>query len=38
MAACRSFPVHREPVGERITAAVTLADETSSAAAGRQAV
>jgi len=38
MAVCRSFRVHREPVGKRITAAVALADAPSGIAAGRQAV
>ncbi|WP_229891856.1 ATP-binding protein [Streptomyces mashuensis] len=29
MAVCRSFAIHREPVGKRIAAAVVLADESS---------
>ncbi|MFF9496531.1 ATP-binding protein [Streptomyces flaveolus] len=38
MAVCRSFQVHREPVGKRITATVALADDSGGAAAGRRAV
>lgn len=36
MALCRSFEVHREPVGKRIRAAVVLADDPGGAPAGRQ--
>ncbi|GGW80617.1 ATP-binding protein [Streptomyces galilaeus] len=36
MAVCRSFAVHREPVGKRITATVVLADDLDGAAAGHQ--
>jgi anti-sigma regulatory factor (Ser/Thr protein kinase) len=36
MAVCRSFEMHREPVGKRITATVVLADDPGGAAAGRQ--
>ena len=36
MAVCRSFAVHREPVGKRITAAVVLADDPGGDLAGRQ--
>ncbi|MGW2322398.1 ATP-binding protein [Streptomyces sp. NPDC001680] len=36
MAVCRSFAVHREPVGKRITAALMLADDPGGDAAGRQ--
>ncbi|MFD8391006.1 ATP-binding protein [Streptomyces sp. NPDC059680] len=35
-AVCRSFEMHREPVGKRITATVVLADDPGGAAAGRQ--
>ncbi|WP_404199247.1 ATP-binding protein [Streptomyces tauricus] len=35
-AVCRSFEVHREPVGKRIRAVVTLADDPGGDAAGRQ--
>ncbi|MDT0616114.1 ATP-binding protein [Streptomyces lancefieldiae] len=37
-AVCQSFCVHREPVGKRITAAVTLADAPGGDITGRQAV
>jgi hypothetical protein len=30
MAVCHSFEMHREPVGKRITAVVTLADTPDS--------
>lgn len=36
MAVCRSFEVHREPVGKRIRAAVALADDPDGDPAGRQ--
>ncbi|MFD8418504.1 ATP-binding protein [Streptomyces sp. NPDC059466] len=36
MAVCRSFEVHREPVGKRIRAAVVLADDPGGDPAGRQ--
>ncbi|MES4886724.1 ATP-binding protein [Streptomyces sp. NPDC096012] len=36
-AVCRSFAVHREPVGKRITAAVVLADDPGGAAGGHRA-
>jgi anti-sigma regulatory factor (Ser/Thr protein kinase) len=36
MAVCRSFEVHREPVGKRIKTAIVLADDPSGEAAGRQ--
>jgi anti-sigma regulatory factor (Ser/Thr protein kinase) len=36
MAVCRSFEVHREPVGKRIKVAVVLADDPGGAAAGHQ--
>ncbi|MFE8945851.1 ATP-binding protein [Streptomyces sp. NPDC007856] len=36
MAVCRSFAVHREQVGKRITAAVVLADDPGGDLAGRQ--
>lgn len=36
MAVCRSFEVHREPVGKRIRAAVVLADDPAGGAAGHQ--
>lgn len=35
MAVCRSFEVHREPVGKRIRAAVVLADDPGGDAPGR---
>ncbi|MFF2385687.1 ATP-binding protein [Streptomyces sp. NPDC058108] len=35
MAVCRSFEVHREPVGKRIRAAVILADDPADGPAGR---
>ncbi|MFF8883914.1 ATP-binding protein [Streptomyces flaveolus] len=38
MAVCRSFQVHREPVGKRIMATVVLADDSSGAVADRRAV
>jgi anti-sigma regulatory factor (Ser/Thr protein kinase) len=38
MAVCRSFAVHREPVGKRITAAVVLADDPGGAVSGHQAI
>ncbi|MGW8064058.1 ATP-binding protein [Streptomyces ziwulingensis] len=34
MAVCQSFEVHREPVGKRMRAAVTLADDMSGRAVG----
>ncbi|MEU6994120.1 ATP-binding protein [Streptomyces sp. NPDC046465] len=37
-AVCRSFEVHREPVGKRIKAAVVLADEPVGETAGQQVV
>ncbi|MFI6984008.1 ATP-binding protein [Embleya sp. NPDC050154] len=37
MAVCRSFAVHREPVGKRICASVVLADDPGGHVAGRQA-
>ncbi|MFF1379748.1 ATP-binding protein [Streptomyces sp. NPDC058308] len=37
-AVCRSFEVHREPVGKRIKAAVVLADEPAGETADHQAV
>lgn len=36
MAVCRSFEVHREPVGKRIKTAVVLADDPGGDAVGRQ--
>ncbi|MGW1562994.1 ATP-binding protein [Streptomyces sp. NPDC002144] len=36
MAVGRSFAVHREPVGKRITTAIVLADDPGGDAAGRQ--
>ncbi|WP_318199361.1 ATP-binding protein [Streptomyces sp. SCL15-4] len=36
MAVCRSFEVHREPVGKRIKAVVMLADDPDGEAAGHQ--
>ncbi|MFF6993095.1 ATP-binding protein [Streptomyces sp. NPDC010273] len=36
MAVCRSFEVHREPVGKRIRTAVVLADDPGGDPAGRQ--
>jgi hypothetical protein len=33
---CRSFEVHREPVGKLIKTAVVLADDPGGDAAGRQ--
>ncbi|MFI8186722.1 ATP-binding protein [Actinacidiphila glaucinigra] len=36
MAVCRSFEMHREPVGKRIKAAVVLADDPGGDMAGRQ--
>ncbi|RST15008.1 ATP-binding protein [Streptomyces sp. WAC05374] len=36
MAVCRSFEVHREPVGKRIKVAVVLADDPGGDAAGRK--
>ncbi|MFJ8976719.1 ATP-binding protein [Streptomyces sp. NPDC102282] len=36
MAVSRSFAVHREPVGKRITAAVVLADDPGDDVLGRQ--
>ncbi|MEV6756600.1 ATP-binding protein [Streptomyces sp. NPDC051214] len=36
MAVCRSFEVHREPVGKRIKTAVVLADDPGGDAGGRQ--
>ncbi|UPZ26750.1 ATP-binding protein [Streptomyces sp. LRE541] len=36
MAVCRSFEVHREPVGKRIRASVVLADDPDGDAAGRR--
>ncbi|MFC9269113.1 ATP-binding protein [Streptomyces zhihengii] len=36
MAVCRSIEVHREPVGKRVKAAVTLADDPRGDVAGRQ--
>jgi anti-sigma regulatory factor (Ser/Thr protein kinase) len=36
MAVCRSFEVHREPVGKRIKATVVLTDDPGGDAAGRQ--
>ncbi|MFJ2259078.1 ATP-binding protein [Streptomyces sp. NPDC087844] len=38
MAVCRSFEVHREPVGKRIRASVVLADDPGGDAAGRQSM
>ncbi|MEU1409814.1 hypothetical protein ABZ471_47855 [Streptomyces sp. NPDC005728] len=35
MALCRSFSLHPEPVGKRITAAVTLTDAPDTGADGR---
>lgn len=35
MAVCQSFEVRREPVGKRITVAITLADDPGGAPAGR---
>ncbi|MFD4628410.1 ATP-binding protein [Streptomyces sp. NPDC058284] len=37
MAVCRSFEVHREPVGKRIKAAVVLADEPTEESTGNRA-
>jgi hypothetical protein len=34
MAVCQAFEVHREPVGKRITAVVTLADAPNDEATG----
>ncbi|MFK8906524.1 ATP-binding protein [Streptomyces sp. YS-3] len=36
MAVCRSFEVHREPVGKRVRTAIVLADDPGGDAAGRQ--
>ncbi|MFE3265541.1 ATP-binding protein [Streptomyces sp. NPDC059215] len=36
MAVCRSFEMHREPVGKRIRAAVVLADDPGGDPAGHQ--
>ncbi|MDN0199124.1 ATP-binding protein [Streptomyces sp. S.PNR 29] len=36
MAVCESFAVHREPVGKRVTAAVTLADGPDEDASGHR--
>ncbi|MEU8467282.1 ATP-binding protein [Streptomyces sp. NPDC029006] len=36
MAVSQSFAVHREPMGKRVTATVTLADDPGGGAAGRQ--
>lgn len=36
MAVCRTFCVHREPVGKRITAAIELADDPGGDLAGLQ--
>ncbi|MER7676988.1 ATP-binding protein [Streptomyces sp. NPDC096934] len=36
MALCRSFEMHREPVGKRIRAAVVLADDPGGDPAGQQ--
>ncbi|MGW3852975.1 ATP-binding protein [Streptomyces fagopyri] len=36
MALCRSFEMHREPVGKRIRAAIVLADDPGGDPAGRQ--
>lgn len=36
MAVCRSFQMHREPVGKRITATVMLTDDSGGAVIGRQ--
>ncbi|MFI2634349.1 ATP-binding protein [Streptomyces collinus] len=36
MAVCRGFAMHREPVGKRITATVTLADDLDRPTAGRR--
>ncbi|MBC9714776.1 ATP-binding protein [Streptomyces sp. TRM66268-LWL] len=33
---CQSFEMHREPIGKRIHAAVTLADDPAGAPAGQQ--
>jgi hypothetical protein len=38
MALSRTFCVHREPVGKRITASVALADDPDANPAGRQAM
>lgn len=38
MAVCRSFEVHREPVGKRIKAAVAFADDWGTGMGGWQAV
>ncbi|GAA2903850.1 ATP-binding protein [Streptomyces mexicanus] len=38
MALCRSFEMHREPVGKRIKAAVALADDSVGDVADRQAL
>jgi anti-sigma regulatory factor (Ser/Thr protein kinase) len=38
IALCRSFEIHREPVGKRITAALTLADDPGGDPAGHQAM
>ncbi|MFD3333127.1 ATP-binding protein [Streptomyces sp. NPDC058700] len=37
MAVSRSFAVHREPVGKRITTVITLADDPGGDVTGRQA-
>lgn len=36
MAVCRSFEVHREPVGKRVRTAVVLADDPGGDPSGRQ--
>ncbi|MEU1534130.1 ATP-binding protein [Streptomyces fagopyri] len=36
MALCRSFEMHREPVGKRVRAAIVLADDPGDDPAGRQ--
>ncbi|MFB0619059.1 ATP-binding protein [Streptomyces sp. AGS-58] len=36
MAVSQSFAVHREPMGKRVTATVTLADDPDGGAAGRR--
>lgn len=36
MAECRSFEVRREPVGKRIRAAITLADDPNGDPVGHQ--
>lgn len=38
MAVCRSFAVHREPVGKRITVSIVLADDPGGDVAGRQVI